>query len=69
MNWIIPFVIGVLVGQEIQDIPRVRPFITAGIKRLIDFSKEIAKEASQNSPPVKQNARKSIWRTERGTNA
>lgn len=49
-NWIIPFIAGVFVGQEFRDAPKVRPYIEAGVRKIIQVSKDIfdnAKEAKE----------------------
>ena len=72
INTIIVFITGVFVGQELTTIPRVRPYIEAGVRKAIDMSKEIYENANEhgkhtntlNSPTVteivdgKENAQK-----------
>jgi hypothetical protein len=41
LNLIVPFVIGVLVGQELQDLPRLRPLIEKGFIKITKFCKDI----------------------------
>lgn len=63
-NWIIPFVAGLFVGQEFQDAPKVRPYIEAGIRKLIQVSKEIfenAKDAKESKDHTREPRRSSSW--------
>lgn len=36
MNWIIPFFLGLLVGQE-MDLPKIKPILTVGFKKTIQY--------------------------------
>jgi len=68
-NWIIPFIAGVFVGQEIQEAPKVRPYLEAGVKKIMDISREIYENAQANktSPSSKvaelnvDNEKKTWW--------
>lgn len=48
MNWLIPFIIGLVIGQE-TDIPRVRPYLEMGIKKLIQMGKEFSEDVDKRS--------------------
>jgi hypothetical protein len=37
MNWIFSFIIGVLVGQEVQNIPRVKPILEKGFVKTVEY--------------------------------
>lgn len=41
MNWIIPFFLGLLVGQE-MDLPRIKPILTVGFKKTIEYFDKLA---------------------------
>lgn len=68
-NWILPFVAGVFVGQEIQEAPKVRPYIEAGIRKVMEISKDIFQnvqhQSEKSSDPNASNApddeRKTWW--------
>ena len=69
MNWIVPFFIGVFVGQEINDIPRVRPYVEAGVQKVVAIGKEISENAEKKSktdtqakPEPKPEAYKPFWK-------
>jgi hypothetical protein len=48
-NYIIPFIIGIFVGQEIKEIPRVKPYLEAIVKKIIQVGKEIISNAQETS--------------------
>lgn len=54
MNWIIPFVAGVFVGQEFQEAPRVRPYIESGIRKVIAMFQEVKANAEKETPTPQQ---------------
>jgi len=62
-NWIIPFVVGVFVGQEFQEAPKVRPYIEAGIRKIIQVGKEIADNTKHTTDKEsdKKRERPSWW--------
>lgn len=43
-NWIIPLVIGVIAGQEVKEIPRMRPYVEAGIRKILALGREISND-------------------------
>lgn len=44
-NWIIPFILGVFVGQEFKEAPKVRPYLEAGVRKIIEVSRDIFNNA------------------------
>lgn len=52
MNWLISFIVGVLVGQEVQNIPRVKPIIQNGFVKTMEYmnSLEQIKQKKQQEP-------------------
>lgn len=54
-SWIIPFLIGIFVGQEIKEIPRVRPYVEAGAQKIFAVGKEISNDAQKRDETLKQN--------------
>ena len=53
-NWIIPFLAGIFVGQEVKEVPRVRPYIESAVKKIIEVGKDIAHNAesqANKTPP------------------
>jgi hypothetical protein len=47
-NWIIPFLVGMFVGQEFEDAPRVRPYIESGIRKVIQISKDVITNTNED---------------------
>lgn len=37
MNWIVSFIVGVLVGQEVHNIPRVKPILEQGFTKTMQY--------------------------------
>jgi hypothetical protein len=52
-NYIIPFLLGVFVGQEIQDIPRIKPYLESTLRKAIEIGREIIANAQTKdaTPP------------------
>lgn len=47
MNWIIPFIFGLIVGQE-MDLPKIKPIIVVGFKKVVEYSDHlIVKDSKQ----------------------
>jgi hypothetical protein len=40
MNWIVPFIIGIFVGQEYTQIPRIKPIAVMGYNKLLESLKK-----------------------------
>jgi len=67
-NWIIPFVLGIFVGQEIKEVPRVRPYIESGVRKLMEIGREIYDNAQRERPSsddknTRPPSTKSWWRS------
>ena len=53
-NYIVPFVLGVFVGQEIQDVPRVKPYLQSAVNKVIQIGREIVANAQESANDTKQ---------------
>ena len=38
MNWLVSFIIGILVGQEMHSIPRIKPILKDGFQKIVEYS-------------------------------
>lgn len=47
MNWFIPFLIGLFIGQEFQNIPRIKPIGVTLFRRAVDYSKTFEEEGNK----------------------
>lgn len=47
--WTIPFVLGVFVGQEFSEIPKVRPYLQAALRKISKTATEISEEAKKEA--------------------
>ena len=52
-NYIVPFVLGVFVGQEIQDVPRVKPYLQSAVNKVIQIGREIVANAQESTNDTK----------------
>ena len=50
MNWIVPFVLGVFIGQEIENAPKVKPLMEYCIHKAFEFSKQVETETKKREP-------------------
>ena len=48
VHWIVPFVLGVFVGQEVENLPKVKPWLQTGLDRFVNFSTEAIRKYSDN---------------------
>lgn len=65
VNWIVPLFIGVFIGQELNDIPRVRPYVEAGVQKVVAIGKEIsdnAEKKAKEDSQAKPESYKPFWR-------
>jgi hypothetical protein len=47
MNWLITFTIGIIVGQEFNSIPRIKPILQDGFQRVVEYSNSIKQQEQE----------------------
>jgi hypothetical protein len=57
MNWLITFTIGIIVGQEFNSIPRIKPILQDGFQKVIEYS-SVVKPEQENQ---KEQYYESFW--------
>lgn len=48
MNWLVPFVVGVFVGQEMNNVPKVKPYVTDAAEKFMAFVKDLSDKQNEN---------------------
>jgi len=50
MFWIVSFILGVIIGQELENIPRVKPIVEVGLQKTFEYLKHYIENSGKSYP-------------------
>jgi hypothetical protein len=58
LNYIIAFGMGVIIGQEVRDLPKLKPYVVVAYNKISDLAKDFHDRMKENEPKPEEESNK-----------